>query len=330
MDRRNFIGKAGAFTSALAAGWSAGSRAALAQDVYPSRPVTIINPFPPGGTADVVGRPLVAVLEPLMKQPLVIETKAGAAGQVGAQFGATAKPDGYTLLIHLVSLAGFPEVDKVYGRPVKFTRDDFVPIVRLTAGPMVLLTNDQQPYKTVKDLVEDAKKRPNELIFASSGLHGALHIPMALFNKAAGLQMKHLPTQGGGPSITALIGNNAQVAVSSLAAAAAQVKAGKARILACFSDKRLKSQPDVPTLKELGHDVEFYLWAGLFAPKGTPQPIVDRWRAETKAAVAAPVFVQSMNNLGEEIAWLDQPDFKAFWDADSKRVEDAIRLIGKV
>lgn len=326
MDRRDFIGG----SVALGTGLVAGPAAALAQGAYPSRTVTLINPFPPGGTADVVGRPLVAVLEPLLKQPLIIETKAGAAGQVGAQFGATAKPDGYTLLLHLVSLAGFPEVDKIYGRPVKFTRDDFVPIVRFTAGPMVLLVNDQQPHKTLKDLVEDAKKRPNDLIFSSSGLHGALHLPMALFLKAAGIRMKHLPTQGGGPSITALIGNNAQCAVSSVAAASTQVKAGKAKILACFSGKRLTSHPDVPTLKELGYDVEFYLWCGLFAPKGTPQPVIDRWRTETKAAVAAPAFVQAMNNVGEEISWLDQTEFKAFWDTDAKRVEEAVRLIGKV
>ncbi len=323
IDRRTVLASAAALAS-MAPGSS------RAQDAYPSRAVTLINPFPPGGTADLVGRPLAAVLEPLMKQPVVIETKAGAAGQVGAQFGAAAKPDGYTLLIHLVSLAGFPEVDRLYGRPVKFTREDFVPIVRLTAGPMVLITNDQQPYKTLKDLVDDAKKRPNDLIFSSSGLHGALHVPMAMFLKSAGIQMKHLPTQGGGPSITALIGNNAQVAMSSVASAAAQVKGGKARILACLSGKRLASHPDVPTLKESGFDVEFYLWCGLFAPKGTPQPIIDKWRTETKAAVAAPAFVQAINNVGDEIAFLDQPEFKAFWDTDARRVEEAVRLIGKV
>lgn len=326
MDRRELLAGAGAV--ALSA--PALPRVAIAQDAYPSRPVTVINPFPPGGTADVVGRPLLAALEPLMKQPVVMETKAGAGGQVGAQFVATAKPDGYTMMIHFVSLAGFPEVDKVYGRPLKFTRDDFIPVVRITGGPMVLITNDQQPWKAAQELVDDAKKRPNDIIFASSGLHGALHVPMALFNKAAGLQMKHLPTQGGGPSLTAVISNNAQCAASGLAAAAAQVKAGKLRILATFAAKRLSSHPDVPTLKELGYDVESSLWAGIFAPKGTPQAVIDKWRSETKAAVAAPAFVQAMTNIGEEIAFLDQPEFKTFWDTDAKRVEEAVRIIGKV
>ena len=328
MDRRQFVGAIGAASASLLPSLTHGI--AQAQDAYPSRPVTLINPFPPGGTADVVGRPLAAVLEPLMKQPVIIETKQGAAGQVGAQVAASAKPDGYTLLLHMVSLAGFPEVDRVYGRAVKFTRDDFVPIARFTAGPMVLLVNDQQPYKSVKELVDDVKTKPNELIFASSGLHGALHLPAALFLKAAGLQMKHLPTQGGGPSLIALIGNNAQMAVSSMASAASQVKAGKTRILATFSASRMASHPDVPTLKELGYDVEYYIWCGLFAPKGTPQPIVDRWRAETKAAVQAPIFVTAMKNISEDIAYLDQPEFKTFWDLDSKRVEEAVRIIGKV
>ena len=183
---------------------------------------------------------------------------------------------------------------------------------------------------TARSATDDARKKPNELIFASSGLHGALHLPAALFLKAAGLQMKHLPTQGGGPSITALLGNNSQVAVSSLAAASAQVKAGKARILACFSAMRLATHPEVPTMKESGYDVEFYLWTGLFAPKGTPQPIIDRIRTEAKKAVAAETFVQAMKNLSEEIAFLDQPEFKTFWDADARRVEEAVRLIGKV
>src|SRR5215467_6877174 len=263
MDRRNFLAAGLAATAALSRGL------ASAQESYPTRAITIINPFPPGGAADVVARPFAAVLEPILKQPVVIETKAGAAGQVGAQFAAAAAPDGYTLLVHIVSISGFAEVDKVFGRTPKFTRADFVPIARFTEGPMVLLANDQTPYRTVNELVDDAKQRPNQIIFSSSGLYGALHLPTALFLKAAGIQMRHLPTNGGGPALTALLGNNAQVLVSSVAAANAHIRAGKARALAAFSAKRLASLPEVPTLKELGFDVEFSLWVGLFAPKAT-------------------------------------------------------------
>jgi len=324
MDRRTFVSGALSTTAAVAV------LPAIAQDAYPSRPVTFINPFPPGGAADVVGRPLAAVLEPLLKQPIVIDTKQGAAGAVGAQVAASAKPDGYTLLVHIVSLSGFAEVDRVYGRPVKFTNDDFIPIARLIADPMVLLVNDQVPYKTLKELVDAAKEKPDSLIFSSSGLHGALHLPTALFLKAADIRMKHLPTNGGGPALTALIGNNAQVLVSSIAAANAQIKAGKARPLASFGAKRDPLHPDVPTMKELGYDIEFYLWVGLFAPKGTPQAIVDRLRAEVKKAAASEKFESAIKNLGQEVAYQDAAEFKQFWDADAKRVVEAVRTIGKI
>jgi tripartite-type tricarboxylate transporter receptor subunit TctC len=324
MDRRGFVLGSAAAAAAFAA-WPA-----LAQEAYPARPVTLVNPFPPGGAVDVVARPLATVLEPLLKQPVVIETKAGAAGQVGGQFAANAKADGYTLLMHIVSISGFAEVDKLFGRPVKFTRDDFIPIARFIADPMVLVVNDKQPYKTLREFVDDAKKRPNQLIYSSSGLYGALHLPTALFMKAAAVQMKHLPTAGGGPAVTAILGNNSQVLVSSIAAANAQMKAGKLRPLASFGARRSPALPEVPTMKELGYDVEFYLWVGLFAPKGTPAQVIATWRDASKKAAASEQFAAAMKNLGQDVAYLDQPEFKAFWDVDAKRVEDAVRQIGKV
>ncbi len=322
MDRRSFVAGAAA---ALA------THPALAQEAYPSRAITIISPFPPGGASEVVTRPLAAAMEPLIKQPLVIETKAGAAGQVGAQVAAAAKPDGYTLLSHITSISGFAEVDRLFGRPVKFTNADFIPIARVVADPCVLVVNDKQPHKTLKELVDDVQKRPNQIIFSSSGLYGALHIPLALFAMAAGgLKMRHLPTAGGGPALTALLGNNSQVLASSISAAMAQIKAGKARPLAMFGAERAKSLPDVPTMKELGYNVEYYLWVGLFAPKGTSDSIITYLRDNIKKAAHSPQFATALTNLGQDLAYLDQPEFKAFWDADTKRIEEAVRQIGKV
>jgi tripartite-type tricarboxylate transporter receptor subunit TctC len=322
MDRRSFVAGAAA---ALA------THPALAQETYPSRAITIISPFPPGGASEVVTRPLAAAMEPLIKQPLVIETKAGAAGQVGAQVVAAAKPDGYTLLSHITSISGFAEVDRLFGRPVKFTNADFIPIARVVADPCVLVVNDKQPHKTLKELVDDVQKRPNQIIFSSSGLYGALHIPLALFAMAAGgLKMRHLPTAGGGPALTALLGNNSQVLASSISAAMAQIKAGKLRPLAMFGAERAKSLPDVPTMKELGYNVEYYLWVGLFAPKGTSDSIITYLRDNIKKAAHSPQFATALTNLGQDLAYLDQPEFKAFWDADTKRIEEAVRQIGKV
>ncbi len=324
MDRRQFV--AGS-TAAIA---TLGTYPVFAQDAYPSRTVTLINPFPPGGAADVVGRPFAAVLEPIVKQPVVIETKAGAAGAVGAQFAANAKPDGHTLLVHIVSISGFAEVDKLFGRQPKFTRADFIPIARFTEGPMVLVVNAETPYKSLKDLVDDAKKNPDKIVFSSSGLYGALHLPTQLFMNAAGIKMRHLPTNGGGPALTALLGNNAQVLASSVAAANTHIKAGKLRAIASYSDKRVASLPDVPTMKEQGLDVEFYLWVGLFAPKGTPEAVVKSIRESAKAAVATDKFRDSIRNLGDTVNYMDQPEFAKFWDQDAARVEAAVKSIGKV
>jgi Uncharacterized protein conserved in bacteria len=325
MDRRHFVAGSAAAAAALTI------RPAFAEDAYPSHAITVINPFPPGGATDVVTRPLAAVLEPIVKQPVVIETKAGAAGAVGTQVAANAKPDGYTLLSHITSISAHSEVDKLFGRPVKFTRADFIPLARFVADPCVLIVNDQQPYKTLKDLTDDAKKRPDEIIFSSSGLYGALHIPTALYMKAAGgLKMRHLPTNGGGPALTAFLGNNAQVLVSSISASLAQIKAGKAKPLALFGAKRSKALPDVPTMKELGYNVEYYLWVGMFAPKGTPQPVVTYLRNALKQAAATEQFKTAMGNLGQDVDYLDAPEFAKFWDEDAKRIEDAVRDIGRV
>lgn len=323
MDRRRFIGGTAAAAAALAVGPS------YAANDYPSRPITLINPFPPGGAADKVGQPLKAVMETIVNQPVIIETKAGAAGALGAQAAANAKPDGYTLLIHITSISGFAEVDRLFGRTPKFTRDDFIPIARFVADPCVFLVNDKQPYKTLKEFTDDAKKRPDQIIFSSSGLYGALHIPTAQFMAASGVKMRHLPTNGGGPALTAFLGNNAQVLVSSISASLAQIKAGKARPLAMFGDKRSKALPDVPTMKELGYDVEYYLWVGLFAPKGTPDAVVTKLREVAKQGAHSDAFKKAMSNLGQELDYLDQPEFAKFWASDAAKIEAAVKAIGK-
>lgn len=323
MDRRRFlVGSAATVTLAVDPVFAS---------VFPDRTITIVNPFPPGGASDAVTRPLAAAMEPLVKQPVVIVTKPGAAGEFGAQFVAAAEPDGYTLLSHVTSISGFAEVDKVFGRKPKLSRSDFIPLARIVADPCALLVNDKQPYKDLAEFVADAGKRPNEIVFSSSGVYGALHIPMALFMKAAGgLKLRHLPTNGGGPALTAFLGNNAQVMVSSISAAHAQIAAGTARPLAMFGAQRSAALPDVPTMKELGYDIEYYLWVGMFAPKGTPANVITFMRDACNKAAHSDQFKTAVTNLGQELGYLDQPDFAKFWDADAKRIEGAVRQIGRV
>ena len=322
MDRRSFV----VGTAALAA-----VGPAFAQEAFPAHAITIVNAFPPGGANDIVTRPLAAAMEPLLKQPVVIETKAGAAGQVGAQVVASAKPDGYTLLSHNTGLSGYAEVDKLFGRPAKTGRGDFIPLARLIADPCVLLVNEQQPYKTLKDFIDDAKKRPDTIIYSSGGLYGATHLPVAMLEKVVGgLKLRHLPTNGGGPAITAILGNNAQASVQSVSATLPHIKAGKLRPLALFGAKRSKALPEVPTLKELGYDVEYYLWVGIFAPKGTPAKATEALRAAIDKAAHSPAFMTAIGNLGQDLAYLDGPDFQKFWEIDGKRVDEAVKAIGRV
>jgi len=324
MDRRQFVIGSAAAAATL-------SREAGAQEAFPSRPVTILNAFPPGGINDLVTRPAAAALEAVFKQPVVVETKAGAAGGVGAQVAANAKPDGYTLLSHNNGISSYAEVDKLFGRTPKVTHADFIPLGRLCADPVLVLVNDQQPYKSLAEFVDAARKEPQKIVYSSGGFYGASHLPVALLEHATGLKgMRHLPTAGGGPAITAALGNNAQLTTQTVQATRQHVKAGKLRALATFGAQRSKTLPDVPTMKELGYDVTYYLWVGLFAPKNTPAPILATLTAAIDKAAASPQFNEPLANVGLEPSYLPAAEFAKFWDQDVKRSEETIRQIGKV
>lgn len=324
MDRRSFVIGTTASAAALATG------SAFAQETFPSRTITIINAFPPGGANDLVTRPIAAAMETIFKHPVVVETKAGAGGQVGAQVASAAKPDGYSILSHNNGISGYAEVDKLFGRQPKTTRADFIPLARLIADPVLVLVNEQQPYKTLKELLDAAKAKPDTIVYSSGGLYGATHIPVVLFEKAVGgLKLRHLPTNGGGPAITAALGNNAQMTVQTQSASLSHVKSGKLRALAILADKRSKSLPDVPTMKELGFDLEYYLWVALFAPKGTPANVVAALEAGIGKAAATDQFKTAIANMGLDVGYQNAANFTKFWENDAKRADEAVRAIGK-
>jgi tripartite-type tricarboxylate transporter receptor subunit TctC len=204
-------------------------------------------------------------------------------------------------------------------------------LARLAADPVLLLVNEKQPYKTLKEFIEDAKKRPEAIVYSSGGLYGATHLPVVLFEKASGIpKLRHLPTNGGGPAITALLGNNAQMSTQTVSASLQHVKAGKLHALASFGGKRSNALPDVPTLKELGFDVEYYLWVGLFAPKGTPSNVVSALSAAIDKAANSDAFKNAVTNAGLEPGFLDAAGFAKFWAEDAKRSDEAVKLIGRV
>jgi tripartite-type tricarboxylate transporter receptor subunit TctC len=304
---------------------------ALAEDTFPSRPITVVNPYPPGGQADLSGRPLASALEKVLKQPVVLANKVGAAGAVGMQSVAVAKPDGYTLLVTVPSLSTLPEVDKLFGRTPVFTRDQFTPIARISADPCAITVNGDRPWKTMKDLVEDAKKRPGEITFASAGIYGATHVPVEMMLAAAGgLKMRHLPTAGGGPATTAVLGGHADLLCGTIGPLAPHIKAGKVRALAVTSPARHASLPDVPTLKEQGLDVDYHIWIGLFAPKATPAPILKVLRDAVRHSTEDPTFRTALEKVQAPLAYQDADEFQKWWDADAARLAEVIKRIGRV
>src|SRR4051812_45497762 len=303
--------------------------AAGAQD-YPSKPITMVVPFPPGGVAELVGRPLASVMEKSLKQPIVLINRPGAGGMVGMASVAKGAADGYTLLMGLSSISIFPVSERINGKTPPYELSDFAPIALVTADPTVLVVRTDGPYKTVKDFVDAAKANPGKINYSSSGVYGTLHVSMEIFANAAGIKLFHVPYQGGGPAVTALLGGQVEALASGPAAAIAQIRGGKMRALASWSSERLALLPEIPTFKELGYDAEFYIWTGVFAPATTPPHILSRIRTAVKQAATSAEFKAAMEKVQTPVAYLDAPEFQKYWDADAARLKVALEKIGKV
>ena len=302
-----------------------------AQEPYPSRPISLVAPFPPGGVADSTARPVAAALEKVLKNPVAVVNKTGAAGAVGMQYVATSKPDGYTLLLALSSISIIPEADKIFGRQPAFTVDQFAPIALISADPTILVVRTESPWKTAREFIDDAKKRPGQISYSSSGIYGTLHMATELLSHAAGITLRHVPHAGAGPALTALLGGHVDALASGPVVVLPHIKAGKLRALAGWGDTRVAALPDVPTFKELGYpDAEFYIWAGVFAPRGTPEPVLARLREATRAAVAEPEFKAAMDKLQTPIAFKQGAEFQEFFDADARRLAEGVRKVGRV
>jgi tripartite-type tricarboxylate transporter receptor subunit TctC len=317
------------FRHALAAALLAFAPLVPAQDAYPTKPVTMIVPFPPGGVADIVGRPLAAAMERTLKQPVVVVNRTGAGGAVGMAAVAKAAPDGYTILMGLSSISVFPVSDRINGKTPAYEMKDFAPIALVTADPTVLVVRADGPYKSLKDFVAAAKSNPGKINYSSAGVYSTLHVAMEIFAHAAGIKLFHVPYQGGGPAVTALLGGQVEALASGPAAAIGQIKGGKMRALASWSDKRLALLPDLPTFKELGYDAEFYIWSGVFAPAATPAPVLARLREAVRNGANDPDFRGGMAKVATPVAYLDAPEFQKYWDADARRLAVVLEKIGK-
>ena len=328
MNRRELL-KAAAALPLLPAGFTA----AHAQGApYPSRNITMIVPFPAGGQADLAARPVAAALEKILGKSVIVDNRAGGGGgSVGNAAAARAEPDGYTLLMTLSSLAVLPEADRLFNRPVAYEVSQFAPVARVLADPTLLAVPASAPWKTLKDFVEDARARPGQIPYGSSGPYGTLHIAMEMFAASAGIKLQHVPFRGAAPALTALLGGTVQALASAPGVLKQQVDDGKLRVLANWGAGRIASFPDLPTFTELGYkDVEFYIWAGLFAQSALPAPVMAQLRKAMAEAVKAPEVVKTFGNAGSPVAYLDAPEFAKFVADDSARLIAAVKKIGKV
>jgi tripartite-type tricarboxylate transporter receptor subunit TctC len=314
----------------VAAGLVTAAGLAVAQGAYPNKPVTMIVPFPPGGLADIVGRPVAEAMARELGQPVVIENKGGAGGGIGMAQAAKAAPDGYTVLLALSSYSVLPEADTLLGRQQMYAYNQLRPIARITADPTVLAVRADSPWKTVKDFVEDARKRPGAINFGSSGNYGTMHVPMEILKQVADVRMTHIPYTGAGPAVVALLGGQVDAVASGPATVLQHVKAGKLRVLAHWGTSRLEAMPEVPSLKQAGYDAEYAQWSGLFVPAGTPEPVVQRLRAAARAAASDPKVKDVILNAGSPILYQDTPDFEKYVQGDVRRMADVVKKIGKV
>jgi len=307
----------------------AGSAIAGAQQ-FPDKSITLVVPFSPGGTSDVTARPLAQAMASNLGKSIIVENRAGAGGAIGMAHASKAKPDGYTLLMALPSISIIPASDRVTGRKSLYSQSDLKPIARITADPTLFVVNANSPWKTLDDFVQSAKKEPGTISYSSSGIYGTTHVAMEMFAQAAGIKLLHVPYPGGGQQVMAVVSQEVQATPQALAPLQQHIKAGKLRALAVWGSERLSTLPDVPSMKELGYDVEFQLWTGMFAPAGTPDDVIKRLRDSVREAVRSPAFVSTLDSMQTPIQYLDADEFEKFLTIDSNRLEASVVKMGKL
>ena len=306
--------------------------AAMAAMEWPAHTISMIVPFPAGGQADLAARPVALALERILGKSVIVDNRAGGAGgAIGNAAAARAEPDGYTLLMTLSSLVVLPEADRLFDRPPVYEVSQFAPVARVLADPTLLAVPASAPWKTLEEFVEDAKRRPGEIRYGSSGPYGTLHVAMEMFAASAGIKLLHIPFRGAAPALNAILTGTVEAVASAPGTLKQQVDDGKMRVLANWGAERIASFPDLPTFKERGYkDVEFYIWAGLFAQKALPEPIMIRLREAMAQAVKSPEVIKTFETAGSPVAYMDAPEFSKFVETDSARLVAAVKRIGRV
>lgn len=322
--RSIWIGRLAA--TALALTWAF---AATAQS-FPQQPITMIVPFPPGGGTDTGSRLLAQKLSEKWSQQVIVDNKPGAAGIVGLEIAAKAKPDGYTIVMGNI---GTQSINPSLYKKLPYNADTaFTPITLVAELPLVLVVNPSTPARTTAELIAAAKAQPGDFTYSTSGNGSSMHLAAALFENQAGLKLTHVPYKGGGPAIQDLIGGHITMSFATVLETSGQIRSGKLKPIAVTSDKRSPALPDVPTAAETGlPGYNSISWIGLLAPGGTPQPVVDRIAADVKAVLADPATRQQFIDQGALPVGSTPAEFKALIDTDRARygkiiVEKDIKL----
>ena len=301
----------------------------LAQ-AYPTKPITMVVPFPPGGVADTVGRPVAEAMARHLKQSIVVENKGGAGGGIGMAQVAKSKGDGYTVLMSLSSLVVLPEAARILQQTPLYETRQLKPIARFTADPTVLVVRADSPWKTYAEFIAFAKTNPGRISFGSSGNYGTMHVPMEQLKAATSSFMLHVPYTGAGPAVLSLLGGQIEALSTGPASVKQHIASGRLRALAHWGEGRLASMPEVPSFKELGVPIQYSQWSGMFVPADTPAAVVDSLRQAAKFAAQDARAVGALAAAGTSFMYQDAPEFERFVQADAKEMGALVTRIGKV
>ena len=294
------------------------------QSSYPNKPINFIVPYGAGGGADSRSRQIAQKMSVILKQPIIVDNKPGAGGNIGTEFIARAAPDGYT--IGMGNFAPMAVNKTLFGNLRYDPESDLSPIVLIEKGPLVLVVNPASPYKTVKDIVDAAKAKPGALTFSSGGIGGSHQLSAELFKQSAGIDMIHVPYKSGSAGLTDLMAGNVTMMFDQMYSAMPSIKADKLRPIAITSKKRSPLLPNVPSFAEVGYPkVEVLNWQGLIAPKGTPKAVIDKLNAAANEALKDPQLRELMLSQGNEIGGGTPADFASLIQAESAKWSSVVK-----
>lgn len=292
---------------------------------YPVKPITLICPFPPGGSRDIIGRMFAAAAEKHLSRPLVILNKPGASGMIGSVAALQAAPDGYTLGLISTSDTNVIEWEAANGRKPAFTRQDLILLGALTRSPIQVVVPNGSPWKTLADLIRDLKAKPGHYTYCSGGLYNVTHVSTEILMRAVGTSAWLVPFKGAGDCLPAVVGSQIDFTTQFLSSTISLVRGRRLRALVVMGSERIL--PDVPTTKELGIDAQVYQMIGLSAPLETPPVVVDRLRDTLKKVAEDPAFLKMIEGTGDSVRYTNGEDFARQWDSDSAELAKLFKVL---